>query len=477
MKPYLSIKEIKEKLEKKEITQQEILTFYKKRIEELNPKLNAFLEVFEDEFSKDHPKNGNLAGIPGVLKDNICQKGRITSCASKILSNFTPTYDATVTKRLKDNGGIILGRANCDEFAMGGSGEFSAYGPTINPWDFSRSPGGSSSGPAAAVASGLVPWAIGSETGNSVRLPASFCGLVGIYPTYGLFSRKGLVAFTSSTDQPAPLTKTVYDNALVASVLSGHDSKDGTSVCKPQQDFTKNLNGKIPENLTIGIIQESLESEGVDPQIKSKFEETIKHLEKLGVKTKVVFLPNLKYGNAVYFVVSRAEAASNLARYDGTLYGLRSKDAKSIEELYKKTRHDGFGEEVKRRILMGNYVLASGHKDEFYNKATEVRSLIQADFKKAFKEVDLLLSPTASALPFKLGKECKDPLAMYMADYFTVPMCVAGIPAISLPCGFSKENLPIGFQFIGPRLSEKLLYQVAYAYEQSTDFHLKNPNL
>ncbi len=477
MKPFITIKEIREKLDKKEITSKEVLEFYKKRIETFNPKLNAFLEVFEDPFSKkEHPQTGKLAGIPGLIKDNICQKGRITSCGSKILSNYKAPYDATTIKRLKKEDAIIVGRGNMDEFAMGGSGEFSAFGPTFNPWDSSRSPGGSSSGPASAVCAGLVPWAIGTETGGSVRTPASFCSLVGLYPTYGLFSRNGIVAFTSSTDQPGPLTKTVYDSALLTSIMAGHDPDSSTSLPQPKQDYTKDLTGKFPKNLTIGVIRDSLESEGVDPQIKTKFEEAIKHLESLGAKIKHVTLPDLKYGIAVYFVLSRAEAASNLSRFDGSLYGLRSSDSKTLEELYVKTRHDNFGKEIKRRSLMGNYVLSSGHKEAFYNKAQLVRSLIRAEFDLAFKEADLLISPTTPTLPFEIGKESSDALALYMADYFTVPMCIAGIPSLSLPCGFSKENLPIGFQFIGPRLSEKLVYQVAYSYEQTTNHHLKNPS-
>jgi aspartyl-tRNA(Asn)/glutamyl-tRNA(Gln) amidotransferase subunit A len=411
-----------------------------------------------------------------MLKDNIIQKDRITSCGSKILANYKAPYDATITKRLKNEGAVIVGRGNMDEFAMGASGEFSAYGLTANPWSEKHSPGGSSAGPAAAVAAGLVPWAIGTETGGSVRMPAAFCSLVGLYPTYGRFSRKGLVAFASSTDEAGPLTKTVYDNALVASAMSGHDSSDSTSLSQPRTDFTKNLNGKLPKDLTIGIIQDSLESEGVDPEIKKTFQQAVRHLETLGAKTKIVNLPDLKYGISVYFVISRAEAASNLSRFDGSLYGARNTGAHNLNDMYIQTRHDGFGSEVKRRILMGNYVLSSTHRDAFYSKAMKIRAIIREEFNQAFKDVDLLISPTTSTLPFKLGCESKDPLAMYMSDYFTVPMCIAGIPSLSVPCGFSKEGLPIGFQFTGPRLSESLIYQVAYAYEQSTDYHFKFPS-
>ncbi|MCF7799843.1 Asp-tRNA(Asn)/Glu-tRNA(Gln) amidotransferase subunit GatA [Candidatus Babeliales bacterium] len=476
MKTFLTIKEIKEKLEKKEINNSELVDFYINRIKKYNSKINAVLETFDkNTLNINNNTNTLLNNIPGVLKDNICQKNQIASCGSKILQNFRATYDATVTERIKNHGGIILGRANCDEFAMGGTGEFSAYGPTYNPWDLERVPGGSSSGSASAVAASLVPWALGTETGGSVRGPAAWCNLVGLYPTYGTHSRYGVVAFASSSDQVGPLTKTVYDNALISTALSGHDPKDSRSLLKEKIDFTHNLTGKLPENLTLGILQDSIESESVDPQIKEKFLDAIKVLEKLGAKIKYVNLPNLKYGISVYFIVSRAEAASNLARFDGSLYGLRNKEAKNLHDMYTQTRHDNLGIEVKQRILTGSYVLSSTHKGAFYDKANHVRCVMRAEFEKTFKDVDLILSPTSPTLPFKMGQTKHDPLTMYMADYFLVSSCMAGVPALSIPCGFSKENLPIGFQFIGPRFSEKLLYQVAYAYEQNTEYHLKNP--
>lgn len=472
MKSFLTIKALRAALTKKEITPQESIKFFSARLQKYNPSLNAAIELFEPtELPESTSVNQKLLGIPGLIKDNISQKNRITSCGSKILSNYHAPYDATITKRLKTAGATILGRTNMDEFAMGSSGEFSAFGATCNPWSIDRSPGGSSSGSAAAVAAGLVPWAIGTETGGSVRQPASFCGLVGLYPTYGLFSRYGLVAFASSTDQAGPLTRTVYDNAYIASILSGHDAHDSTSIPKPSQDFTKYLTGDLPENITIGVLEEALDGEGIHPAVRSRFEEALKHLRSLGATIKPISLPDLKYGISVYFVLSRAEAASNLARYDGTLYGMRARDVKDLQDMYRKTRGEGFGAEVKRRILMGNYVLSASYKDAFYTKAMQVRALINRELENAFKEVDLLVSPTTPSLPFRLGVESQDPLAMYLADYFTVPNCVTGMPAISIPCGLSGEGLPIGFQFIGPRLSEPLLYQTAYAYEQSTDFH------
>ncbi|MFH1461718.1 MAG: Asp-tRNA(Asn)/Glu-tRNA(Gln) amidotransferase subunit GatA [bacterium] len=474
MKTFLTIKELKEKIEKKEISPKESTKFYTDRLKKYNPELNAAIEIFKEN-SQENVATGILDGIPGLLKDNISQKNRITSCASKILQNYTAPYDATITRKLKDEGAIILGRANMDEFAMGSSGEYSAYGITKNPWNTNHVPGGSSSGPAAAVAAGLVPWALGTETGGSVRQPASFSGLVGLYPTYGSISRFGIVALTSSTDQAGPLTKTVYDNALISSILIGDNPNDSTSLKRPTADFTKNLTGKLPANLKIGVIKDALESKGVNSQVKEHFELAIKQLEKLGAKIELISLPDLRYAISVYFIINRAEAASNLARFDGSLYGMRAKNTKDLKDMYIQTRHDGFGPEVKRRILMGNYVLSSSHQDAYYKKADRIRGMIRAEFEDAFKNVDLLISPTASTLPFEIGKMCQDPVKMYLADYFTVPNCITGNPALSIPCGFSSQGLPIGFQFIGPRLSEELIYQVAYAFEQSTDYHLQNP--
>ena len=478
LSPFITIKELREKINKKEISREEVIKFYLERIKKHNSSLNAVLESFQDakqDTESDSKSNEILAGIPYVLKDNICQKGKLASAGSKILSNYKAPYDATVNQRLKQAGGVSIGRANCDEFAMGASGEYSAYGPTRNPWDVTRVSGGSSSGSGASVSAGLVPFALGSETGGSVRNPASFCNLVGLYPTYGLHSRFGVMAFCSSFDQVGPITRTVYDNALVTTALSGKDPKDSTSVQIQPKDYTKNLDGKLPANLKIGIIKDALAESGIDPQVRLAFDQAIEHLKKLGATIKVIDLPHLKYGNAVYFIISRAEAASNLSRYDGSLYGMRTKEAQNLFDMYLKTRQEGFGYEVKNRILTGNYVLSAGHKDAYYNKAQAVREMIRADFDAAFKDVDLLTSPTISMLPFKVGELSFDPVAMYLADIFTVPNCAIGTPGISIPCGFSKENLPIGFQFLGPRLSEELLFKVAYAFEQSTDYHLKHP--
>ena len=474
MKSFMTIKALREALDKKEISAAEVRSFYRERIKKHNPGLNAAIELFDEKY--DTPNlPGVLSGIPCLVKDLICQQGHISSAGSKVLANYVAPYDATVVERLKSAGGYSLGRANCDEFAMGASGEHSAYGVTHNPWDQERVPGGSSSGSAAAVAAGMVPFALGTETGGSVRQPASFCNLVGLYPTYGHHSRYGVIAFASSNDQVGPLTHTVYDNALVTSILSGHDPKDSTSIAMKPQDYTQGLDGKFPAGLRIGVIRDSLEAEGVDNQVRGAFEQSVEQLKKSGVSVKVIDLPNLKYGIAVYFIISRAEAASNLSRFDGSLYGMRAKEKENLFEMYLKTRQEGFGLEVKRRILTGNYVLSAGHRDAYYNKAAQVRSLIRAEFTEAFKDVDVLVSPTVSMLPFKIGSLSHDPVAMYMADYFNVPNCAIGTPGLSVPCGFSREGLPIGIQFLGPRLSEALLYKVGHAFEALNDYHLKHP--
>jgi len=466
-----TIRELKALLDAKKISAQEVVHFYHQRLQKHAATLNCAVELFEPSAPQGQ---GLLYGIPGLIKDNICQNGFVASAASNMLKNVKAPYEATVSARLKAAGAVSLGRANMDEFAMGGSGEYSAYGPTKNPWSLHHSPGGSSSGSAAAVGGGLVPWALGTETGGSVRLPASFCGLTGLYPTYGRFSRYGLIAFCSSFDQPGPLTKTVYDNAMLASIMSGVDSHDASTIQEGPQDFTRNLNGKLPEGLRIGVLKDGLESDGVDGIVKESFRTAIADLERMGAKIEYISIPTLKYGIAVYFVLSRAEAASNLSRYDGTLYGSRS-FGETLKEMYVTTRHDSFGKEVQRRIMTGNFVLSAGYKDAYYEKAQRVRNALRAEYEAAFKNVDVIISPGSPTLAPQLGAADQDPLAMYMADYFNVPNCMMGLPALSIPCGYTKENLPIGFQFMGPALSEGLLYQVAYAFEQAHDYHTKYP--
>lgn len=475
---FSTIQELKELLEKKQITKAEIISFYQNQIKTLNPNFNAVIELFdkpEEELDLNKIENDFLKDIPTLFKDNFAIAKQTCSAGSNILKNYKPVFNSTMKKRVCRSGGIILGRTNMDEFAMGSSGEFSAYGPAKNPWDESRTPGGSSSGSAAAVAAGMVPWALGSETGGSVRQPASFCGLVGMYPTYGLLSRFGMIAFGSSLDQPGPITRTVQDCATVLSSLAGHDAYDSTSLPEAKRDYTKNLDGSFDSNLKIGVINDSIESEGVNDEVKKHFENSIKVLENRGVKISYIDLPDLKYAISVYFVISRAEASSNLYRIDGSLFGQRDEAATSLEQMYQATRNSGFGNEVKRRILTGNYLLSSSHKS-IYNKATQIRSMIRCEFEDAYERVDLLMSPTVPTLPFKLKQEVNDPLAMYMADYFTVPNCVAGYPAISVPCGLSQDNLPVGIQFIGPRLSEQKLLKTAHAFEQEIQLNLKKEN-
>ncbi len=474
MNPFSTVQALKAALDQKKISSAELHTLYRARIAKHNPQLNAIIEAFAPA-NEPAPTDGLLAGIPYLAKDNICQSGRITSAASKILKNYTAPYNATVINRLTDAGASAIGRTNMDEFAMGGSGEFSAYGPTKNPWDTSRTPGGSSAGSAAAVAAGLAPFALGTETGGSVRQPASFCNLVGMYPTYGLHSRYGVLAFASSTDQVGVLSRTVYDNALVATALSGNDPHDSTSIHITPKDYTKNLDGKLPASLRVGIIRDVLEADGMNPEVRARFDEAVKQLETMGAAVKVVDIASLKYGIALYFIISRAEAASNLYRYDGTLYGNRMPDATNLVDMYLKTRHEGFGNEVKRRILVGNYVLSAGHKDAYYNKAQMIRSQLRAEFEQAFHGVDVLISPTTPMLPFTLGSVVDDPIAMYLADYYNVPNCIIGTPALSVPAGFSGSGLPVGVQLLGPRLSEELLFKVAHAFEQATGYYTKTP--
>jgi aspartyl-tRNA(Asn)/glutamyl-tRNA(Gln) amidotransferase subunit A len=472
MKPFITIKALRDGLANKTFSPTEISSFFKKRIAAHNPKLNAMLETYDRQPTQT---TGLLGGIPFARKDNISQTGETTSAGSKFLENYKAAYNATVINNLEAAGAYSIGRTNMDEFAMGSTGEFSAYGPTKNPWDLSKSPGGSSSGSAAAVAAGLVPFALGSETGGSIRMPSSFCNLVGMYPSYGLNSRYGVIAFASSNDQVGVFTKTVYDNALVQSALGGVDAHDATSIQQPAKDYTKLLDGKLPQGLRVGVLKDALEADGIDPEVRATFENSLRELEKMGAKLEHVSLPSWKYGIAIYFIIARAEAASNLSRFDGTLYGLRSQDAKNLRDMFESSRQQGFGIEIKRRILVGNYVLSAGHKDAFYNQACRVRALIKAEFDELFKSIDVLVCPTSPALPFGLGDTTSDPLTVYMADYFLLPNNMIGTPALAVPAGFSQAGLPIGVQFLGPRLSESLLYQVGHAFEQQTGHYQKNP--
>lgn len=453
-----------------------MIEFFINRFKEHDPQLGSALEVFDKEsIIQESGQKGPLQGIPGLIKDNICQKGRITSCASKILQNFTATYDATAITRLKSVGAPLIGRANMDEFAMGSSTETSAFQKTRNPWNVERVPGGSSGGSIAAVAAGLVPWALGSETGGSVRQPAALCGIVGLKPTYGLISRYGLVAYASSLDQIGIATRTVQDNACILSVIAGNDAQDATTLSGTQKDYTKELTGKIKSGLKIGIIDNALEAEGIDPEVYQAIEKALAGLQKLGALVERVSLPSMDYGAAIYFIISRAEAASNLARFDGVRYGMRDKDATTLLNMYESTRKEGFGSEVKKRIIIGNYVLSVGHAGEFYNNAVKAQEIMRAEFNEIFKKVDLLIAPTSPIPAFKFGAFDDNKLQLDLQDYFTCPSNITGIPALSIPCGFTRDSLPIGFQLIGPHESESLLLQTAYAYEQATEWHTKHP--
>jgi aspartyl-tRNA(Asn)/glutamyl-tRNA(Gln) amidotransferase subunit A len=473
---FSTIQEIKTYLTSKQVSVSEVADYFFKRIATHDSKIQSLLEVYDKEsIGIQDQATGTLAGIPGINKANICMQDRITSCASKILANYKATYDATAIKRLKKEGALIIGSANMDEFAMGSSTETSAFQKTKNPWDTLRVPGGSSGGSAAAVAAGLAPWALGSETGGSVRQPAALCGIVGIKPTYGLISRYGLVAYASSLDQIGVFSRSVYDNALVLSAMTGHDTYDSSSLAREPQDFTKDLTGKLPHGLKIGIVENAMNAEGIDPEISVALTSAVKTLEALGATVSRVSLPILDYSAASYFILSRAEAASNLARFDGVRYGVRDKKASTLAQMYVNTRHDGFGQEVRARIMVGNYVLSASYAADYYENAKKVKAQIRQAYLDIYKSVDLLVMPTHPIPAFKIGAYDMDKLQIDLQDYFTCSVNLAGIPAISIPCGMTGSGLPIGFQIIGPHLSESLIYQAAHAYEQVTEWHTLHP--
>lgn len=473
---FASISHLQHLLKNREISSAELVTFYLDRFAQHDVRIGSALEVFDAQsIMRASSGEGILAGIPGIIKDNIAQEGRALTCASKILEGFISPYDATAISRLKKAGALLVGRANMDEFAMGSSTETSAYKKTTNPWDTNRVPGGSSGGSIAAVAAGFVPWALGSETGGSVRQPAAFCGIVGFKPTYGLISRYGLVAYGSSLDQIGIATRTVKDTALVLSAIAGHDAQDATSLPVAPKDYTASLDGKIPAGLTIGVVDNALQAEGMDQEIVQAIEDAIQVLVRLGAKVKRISLSTLDYSAATYFIVSRAEAASNLARFDGVRYGVRAK-TKTLTDMYAQTRHAGFGAEVRKRILVGNYVLSAGHAAQFYINAKKVQQLMAQEFNQAFADVDLLVMPTHPIPAFTFGAFDVDPLQLDLQDYFTCAASLIGIPAISIPCGFTSTSLPIGFQLIGPHLAEEKLLHVAHAYEQQTPWHTKFPS-
>lgn len=462
----LTVHELMEKVKNKETTIEEITKAYAARINEKEPEVNAFVSTRLDKAIAES-KNPE-AGIPIGIKDNICTKGIKTTCSSKMLENFVSPYDATVITKIKEKNMPILGKLNMDEFAMGSSTENSSFKITRNPWNLNKVPGGSSGGSAAAVAANLVPWALGSDTGGSIREPASFCGIVGLKPTYGLVSRSGLVAFASSLDQIGPMTKDVEDSALLLNIIAGHDENDSTSVKREKIDYTKNLKNSI-QGMKIGVPKEFF-GEGINPEVKKSLENSIEEYKKLGAIVEECSLDVSESSLAAYYIIACAEASSNLGRFDGIRYGYRAKDYKNLKELFVKSRTEGFGKEVKRRIILGTYVLSSGYYDAFYKKAQKVRTYVKNKFDECFKKYDVLLTPVAPTTAFDIGSKTNNPLEMYLADICTVSINIASVPAISIPCGVDSNNMPIGMQLIGNRFQEEKILNAAYAIEQQIKF-------
>ena len=464
----LTVHELQEKLKNKELTVTDITKAYVDRINEKEKDVEAFVTTLTDEAleqAKDIQAkidegeiSGDFAGIPIGIKDNMCTKGVRTTCSSKMLENFIAPYDATVVEKLNKENMIDFGKLNMDEFAMGGSTEYSYFKKTKNPWDLNKVPGGSSGGSAAAVAANLVPWALGSDTGGSIRQPASFCGVVGLKPTYGLVSRYGLVAFASSLDQIGPITKDVRDSAMLLNIIAGHDEKDSTSAEVEKKDYTRCLNNDV-KGLKIGVPREFF-AEGINEEVKERLEKIIEEFS----------LDIAQYSLATYYIIACAEASSNLGRFDGIRYGYRTPEFSNLKDIYRKSRSEGFGEEVKRRIILGTYVLSSGYYDAYYKKAQQVRTLVMNEFNKAFEKYDVILTPTAPTAAFDIGSKSNNPLEMYLADICTVSVNIAGLPGISIPVGVNKEGMPVGMQLIGNRFQEEKILHAAYAMEQKLKF-------
>ncbi|HEM3544607.1 TPA: Asp-tRNA(Asn)/Glu-tRNA(Gln) amidotransferase subunit GatA [Streptococcus suis] len=475
-----TIDELHDLLVKKEISATELTKATLEDIKSREGAVDAFLTITEDAAlaqaaaldEQGIDADNVMAGIPLAVKDNISTKGILTTAASKMLYNYEPIFDATSVAQAYAKDMIIVGKTNMDEFAMGGSNENSAFKPTKNAWDQTKVPGGSSGGSAAAVAAGQVRLSLGSDTGGSIRQPAAFNGIVGMKPTYGTVSRFGLIAFGSSLDQIGPFSQTVKENAQLLNVISGHDVKDATSTINEIADFTSKI-GQDIKGMKIALPKEYM-GEGIDPQVKETILKAAKHLESLGAIIEEVSLPHSKYGVAVYYIIASSEASSNLQRFDGIRYGFRAEDATNLDEIYVKTRSQGFGEEVKRRIMLGTFSLSSGYYDAYFKKAGQVRTLIIQDFEKVFADYDLILGPTAPTVAFGLDTLNHDPVAMYLADLLTIPVNLAGLPGLSIPAGF-VEGLPVGLQLIGPKYSEETIYQVAAAFEATTDYHKQQP--
>lgn len=479
----LTISELSRLLGRKEVAVREIADSVYKRIDSVEDSVRAFITITRDKaydmssVSDNRTVNENsmpLRGIPIAVKDNMCTKGIRTTCSSRILSGFIPPYESTVTSKLSEAGYILTGKTNLDEFAMGSSTENSGFHTTRNPWDIERIPGGSSGGSAAAVAADECIAALGSDTGGSIRQPAALCGVVGLKPTYGRVSRYGLVAFASSLDQIGPLTKNVMDSAIMLNIISGHDPLDSTSAMLDVPDYSSALGREI-KGMKIGIPKEYF-IEGMDKEVEGSVRDAIKHLESLGAIPVEISMPHTGYAVAAYYILATSEASSNLARYDGVKYGFRAA-GRDLLETYMNTRAQGFGSEVKRRIMLGTYALSSGYYEAYYKKSQQVRTLIKRDFDEAFKKVDVIVTPTSPTAAFRIGEKSGDPLQMYLSDIFTISVNLAGVPGISIPCGFTSGNLPVGLQLIGRHFDEETILKAAYAYEQSTDWHKRRPNL
>ena len=474
----LTVHELQDKLASGELNVTQITKAYTDRIQEKEGQVEAFVTTLTDEATEEAKKmeekiasgeiKSSLAGIPIGIKDNMCTKGVRTTCSSRMLENFVAPYDATVIEKINEQGMINLGKLNMDEFAMGASTEYSYFKKTKNPWNLNTVPGGSSGGSAAAVAAQMVPWALGSDTGGSIRQPAAFCGVVGLKPTYGLVSRYGLVAFASSLDQIGPITKDVRDAAILLNVIAGHDEKDSTSQNIEKKDYTKALEKNI-KGIKIGVPKEYF-GEGINPEVKEKLMQAIEEYKKMGAEVEEFSLDIAKYALATYYIVACAEASSNLGRFDGIRYGYRTKNFTNLKDIYKNSRSEGFGPEVKRRIILGTYVLSSGYYDAYYKKAQLVRTLVMKEFEKAFAKYDVLLTPTSPTVAFEIGTRSNNPLEMYLADICTVSVNIAGLPGISIPCGVDGKGMPVGMQLIGNRFQEEKILNAAYAYEQKTNF-------
>ncbi|MEK4251149.1 Asp-tRNA(Asn)/Glu-tRNA(Gln) amidotransferase subunit GatA [Paenibacillus sp. FSL W7-1287] len=485
MSPFeLSLQEVGAKLRSKELSVTELVDASYKRIAQTDDTIKAFITLNEQEARKQAGEldqklassdaQGALFGLPAGIKDNIVTEGLLTTCASQFLSNYNPIYDATVTRKLRDAGTVTIGKLNMDEFAMGGSNENSSYFATRNPWNTEHVPGGSSGGSAAAVAAGQVYFSLGSDTGGSIRQPAAYCGIVGLKPTYGLVSRFGLVAFASSLDQIGPLTKNVEDAAHVLQAIAGYDASDSTSANVAIPNYSEALTGDV-KGLRIAVPKEYL-GEGIDPRVKEAVMNALKTYESLGATWEEVSLPHTEYAIATYYLLASSEASSNLARFDGVRYGVRAENPDNLIDLYRKSRSQGFGPEVKRRIMLGTYALSSGYYDAYYLKAQKVRTLIKQDFDQVFEKYDLVIGPTAPTTAFRIGEQVGDPLTMYLNDICTIPVSLAGVPAISIPCG-QADGLPIGMQIIGKAFDESTVLRAAHAFEANTEFHKQRPTL